>query len=162
VARLGGDEFGMILEHCPPQQTLRVAEKICAHIRDFRFVHEKHRFRIGSSIGAVQMRSSWPSVSAVLQAADTACYAAKEAGRDRVHVYADSDDAIVGQRRETQWVRQIESALENNRFVLCVQPIVAADPEARVEATPRMELLLRMRGEGDEFGLRWTGESNSS
>lgn len=151
VARLGGDEFGMILRHCPAQQTLRVAEKVCEHMRDFRFVHAEHRFRIGSSIGVVQMRASWPSVSAVLQAADTACYAAKEAGRDRIHVYADSDDAIVGQRRQTQWVRQIESALENDRFVLCVQPIVPADPTARSGSTPRMELLLRMRGEDQEL-----------
>ena len=151
VARLGGDEFGMILEHCPGKQTLRVAETICERLRDFRFVREEHRFRVGSSIGVVQVRGSWPSVSAVLQAADTACYAAKEAGRDRVHVYADSDDAIVGQRRETQWVRQIESALENNRFVLCVQPIVPADRAARSRSTPRMELLLRMRDEDDQL-----------
>lgn len=151
VARLGGDEFGMILEHCPPEQTLRIAEKVCERVRNFRFVHEDHRFRIGSSIGVVQLRESWSSVSAVLQAADTACYAAKEAGRDRVHIYADSDDAIVGQRRETRWVRQIETALDDNRFVLCVQPIMPADPARRAEATPRMELLLRMRGGDDEL-----------
>lgn len=151
VARLGGDEFGMILEHCPAEQTLRVAEKVCENLRDFQFVHEEHRFHIGSSIGVVQMRAGWPSVSAVLQAADTACYAAKEAGRDRVHVYADSDDAIVGQRRETHWVRKIEAALEKDRFVLCMQPIVPADPFARSRATRRMELLLRMRGDEEEL-----------
>jgi len=151
VARLGGDEFGMILEHCLADHTLRVARKVCEQIREFRFVHGEHSFRIGSSVGAVQVRASWPSVSSVLQAADTACYAAKEAGRDRVHVYADSDDAIVDQRRVTRWLRQIESALDTNRFVLCLQPIVPADRALRHTATPRVELLLRMRGDNGEL-----------
>ena len=151
VARLGGDEFGMILERCPARQTARVAEQVCQQIRDFRFVHEEHRFRVGSSIGLVQMHGGWASVSAVLQAADTACYAAKEAGRDRVHVYAEADEAIVNQRSETQWIRRIEEALENDRFVTHFQPIVSSKRADWAGSTPRMELLLRMVGEEDEL-----------
>ncbi|MEM1402577.1 MAG: EAL domain-containing protein [Pseudomonadota bacterium] len=149
VARLGGDEFGMILERCPARQTARVAEQVCQQIRDFRFVHEEHRFRVGSSIGLVQMHGGWADVSSVLQAADTACYAAKEAGRDRVHIYADADEAIVNQRSETQWIRRIEAALENDRFVTHFQPIVPSQRREWAGSQPRMELLLRMVGEDD-------------
>ncbi|MEM6486610.1 MAG: diguanylate cyclase, partial [Pseudomonadota bacterium] len=84
IARLGGDEFGLILERCPKDQSLRIAEKICQSVRNFRFVQGKQRFRIGASIGLVQVNNSWSDIATVLQAADTACYAAKAAGRDRI------------------------------------------------------------------------------
>ncbi len=86
LARLGGDEFGVILEHCSVEQAERVAQKICDQMEEFRFVHGGRRFRIGTSIGLVPLDPHWTSRDAAMQAADSACYAAKEAGRNRVHV----------------------------------------------------------------------------
>ncbi|MEM8490531.1 MAG: EAL domain-containing protein [Pseudomonadota bacterium] len=150
IARLGGDEFGIILERCPKDHSLRIAEKICQNVRDFRFVQGKQRFRIGASIGLVQVNNRWSDIATVLQAADTACYAAKAAGRDRIHLYEASDQAIVEQRSETQWVRRIEEALDADRFVLHFQPIVAAGSAAGSEVT-KIELLLRMLDGNNEL-----------
>jgi EAL domain-containing protein (putative c-di-GMP-specific phosphodiesterase class I) len=82
----------------------------------------------------------------VLQAADAACYAAKDQGRNRVHVYQE-DDAVVAQRHgEMQWVARVKRALTENRFLLVAQPIVPIQDAGTEPAAPRSyELLLRMR-----------------
>jgi diguanylate cyclase (GGDEF)-like protein len=91
LARLGGDEFGLLLERCTVQQALRVAEQVCERMEDFRFMHDERRFRVGASIGVVQIDGRWSNEAQVMQAADAACYAAKEAGRNRVHEWFDTD-----------------------------------------------------------------------
>jgi diguanylate cyclase (GGDEF)-like protein/PAS domain S-box-containing protein len=142
VARLGGDEFAIILERCPAAQAERLASKLCDAVRGYRFCHGDHQFRIGVSIGLVPLRGDWPSTSSVMQAADTACYAAKEAGRDRVHRYEEGDAAIRSQQSRTRWAMRIEQALEQNLFVLHGQRIHALDGDAPVE---RVELLIRLQ-----------------
>ncbi|MDL2339086.1 MAG: EAL domain-containing protein, partial [Pseudomonadota bacterium] len=141
LARLGGDEFAIILERCTAEQAQRVAQKICAQMDDYRFVHDDRRFRIGASIGLVPVDSRWTSISAILQAADTSCYAAKEAGRNRVHVWFDSDAAMRTRHGEMQWTTRIEQALDQDRFELHFQRL-----EALGDAPPGVhaEVLLRM------------------
>ena len=93
------------------------------------------------------------AVPALLQAADAACYAAKDQGRNRVHVYQE-DDAVVAQRHgEMQWVARVKRALNENRFLLEAQPIVSLREVGDAHAsTPRAyELLLRMRDEDGPF-----------
>lgn len=151
VARLGGDEFAIILERCPGDRALQIAEQVCERVRDFRFIHGEQRFRVGASIGLVQVSGAWTSVSAILQAADTSCYAAKDAGRDRVHVYESGDVAILNQRSETRWATLLEAALDEGRFVLFKQPIVPTGSGDGVCTQKRIELLLRMQQEDGEL-----------
>ena len=125
LARLGGDEFAVILEHCPADQAQCVAQQICDRMEEFRFVHEDRRFRIGTSIGLVPVDSRWASTAAAMQAADTSCYAAKEAGRNRVHVWFDTDQAMRTRHGEMQWATRLEQALDEDRFVLYAQRIEA-------------------------------------
>ena len=121
LARLGGDEFGVILEHCTAEQAQRVAQQICERMDEFRFVHDEHRFRIGTSIGLVPVDQRWSTTAAVIQAADSACYAAKEAGRNRVHTWFDTDQAMQARHDEMQWASRLEQAIDENRFVLYAQ-----------------------------------------
>jgi diguanylate cyclase len=123
LARLGGDEFAVILEHCTTDQAQRVAQQICDRMDDFRFVHDGRRFRIGTSIGLVPVDTRWANTAAVMQAADTSCYAAKEAGRNRVHAWFDTDQAMRARHGEMQWATRLEQAIDDNRFVLYAQKI---------------------------------------
>lgn len=142
LARLGGDEFAIILEHCTMEQATRVAQKICDRMEDFRFIHEDRRFRIGTSIGLVPVDKRWASTSAIQQAADTSCYAAKEAGRNRVHAWFDTDAAMRARSHEIQWTSRIESALDHEGFELFAQRIESLKaPSQGIHA----EVLLRMR-----------------
>ncbi|MDO9315764.1 MAG: PAS domain S-box protein [Burkholderiaceae bacterium] len=141
LARLGGDEFAIILERCNVEQAQRVAQKICAQMDDYRFFHDGRRFRVGASIGLVPVDNRWDSISAILQAADTSCYAAKEAGRNRVHVWFDSDLAMRARHGEMQWTTRIEQALDQDGFVLHAQRI---DPLGDAPCGLHAEVLLRM------------------
>jgi diguanylate cyclase (GGDEF)-like protein/PAS domain S-box-containing protein len=123
LARMGGDEFAVLLERCTPEQAQRVAQAICDRLEVYRFEHDGHRFRIGASIGLAPADARFPTAAAVLQAADSACFAAKEAGRNRVHLWIDSDAAIQARQGEAQWAARLERALDEGRFDLFAQRI---------------------------------------
>nr|WP_272211192.1 EAL domain-containing protein [Marinicella sp. W31]MDC2877079.1 EAL domain-containing protein [Marinicella sp. W31] len=141
LARLGGDEFAVLLEHCSPQDGLRIAQKICDRMSEFRFVHEDKKFRVGASIGLVPVNRTSVSVSTILQAADTSCYVAKETGRNRVHVWEESDETLKIRSGETRWATRIERALQDQSFILYAQSIV---PLKAARSVRHIELLLRM------------------
>jgi diguanylate cyclase (GGDEF)-like protein/PAS domain S-box-containing protein len=151
LARLGGDEFGVLLEDCSMHLAERVANALRRTIEDFRFVWEKQVFGIGVSIGVVPIQGPGQTVSSILSAADAACYAAKDHGRNRIHVYDDADVELARRHGEMRWVTRIQTALEESRFELARQPIVplsaSADPDSHYE------LLLRMRDENGDIVL---------
>ena len=145
LARLGGDEFGILMAHCTADQAQRAAQKICDRMDEFRFVHGERRFRIGASIGLVPVDRRWQTTAAIQQAADTSCYAAKEAGRNRVHVWFDTDVVVQERQFEMQWTTRIEQALDDDGFVLFAQRI---EPLKDRAAGLHAEVLLRMTQPG--------------
>jgi diguanylate cyclase len=88
VARLGGDEFAVLLHRCPPAQALAVAEKLRCAVEAYELAWEGRRLTVGASIGLVSVDTSFASHVDVLRAADSACYAAKRGGRNRVAQYS--------------------------------------------------------------------------
>jgi diguanylate cyclase (GGDEF)-like protein/PAS domain S-box-containing protein len=125
LARLGGDEFGVLLLSCPIEQAHYLADNLRTAVKDFRFVWDKHTFEIGVSIGLVEINADSKSMSELLIAADQACYIAKEQGRNRVHLYQESDLALARRQGEMLWVARLADAMERNHFRLFKQPIVS-------------------------------------
>ncbi len=144
LARLGGDEFGILLESCSLDEALRTAEALREAVRNFRFTWEDRVFRLGASVGVVPITADNEDVASILSAADSACAAAKEAGRNRVHSFAENDIELMRRRREMQWAARINSALEEGRFELYRMQIL---PLQKQEPGAHYELLLRMRDE---------------
>ena len=124
LARLGGDEFALLIERCTLHQAMRVAEVLRATIERYRFNWDANSYHLGVSIGVAPINAESASVSEVLSAADNACYAAKDRGRNRVHAYRPNDAELLERRGEMQWVARINRALETDRFCLSYQPIV--------------------------------------
>jgi diguanylate cyclase (GGDEF)-like protein/PAS domain S-box-containing protein len=146
LARLGGDEFGVLMERCSLEQATRVAEALRQALEGFQFAWEGKHFSIAASIGLVPIAEIGQSVSEVLRAADSACYAAKDAGRNCIHVYHEGDKALAKRHGEMQWVTRIPRALEENRFRLDFQPIAQiANPND--EPKDHYEVLLRLNDE---------------
>jgi diguanylate cyclase (GGDEF)-like protein/PAS domain S-box-containing protein len=145
LARLGGDEFGVLMEGCSIAQARRVADALRQAIENFRFLWEHQRFSIGVSIGLVPISSACENVTQVLRAADTACYAAKDEGRNRIHVYQEGNVHLARRHGEMRWVTRINRALEEGRFHLDSQPILALGANGNPGA--HYELLLRMDDE---------------
>jgi diguanylate cyclase (GGDEF)-like protein len=90
-ARLGGDEFGILLENCPLDQAIHLANVLLNEVGAFHFSWLDKSFSVGVSIGLVAINDSSGNSARVLSAADTACYAAKDKGRNRVQVYSPDD-----------------------------------------------------------------------
>jgi len=150
LARLGGDEFGILLHRCPLQRAGDLAGELCRGIREFRFSWKGRVFVVGASIGLVSIDGELESVADILRAADTACYAAKDRGRNRVQVYKPDDSDLARRQGEMQWVSRLHDALAADRFQLDCQPIQppGADPGGVVGG---VEILVSMR---DEHGER--------
>jgi diguanylate cyclase (GGDEF)-like protein len=151
VARLGGDEFAVLLRDCEPTQAEGIAEKMRKAIAKRPFTWEGQQFRVTASVGVAPLSSSsMKNAGDVLQAADSACFAAKERGRNRVKLYALDDSTLNLRQGEMHWVARIHSTLAENRFELQVQPIAPAagdDPDHL-----HFEALLRMNGrDGRQF-----------
>lgn len=145
LARLGGDEFAVLLEHCELEQARRIAEALRVAVHNFRFNWEGNTFSLGVSIGLVEITAASGSEADVLRAADAACYRAKYAGRNRIHVAAREDVTGPGAPVRTDWAARITRALEQSKFRLYVQPIL---PIARPESPALWEIFLRL--EDDE------------
>lgn len=140
--RIGGDEFALLVEGRDPAAAEALARRICERIAEFRFSHERQRLHLSASIGLVCIGQQWASSRALLQAADMACFAAKEAGRNRVQTYFSSDSAIENHQAHMRWAHRLEQALDQNRFVLYWQKIHALSGEE--EKGCFGEVLLRM------------------
>ncbi len=142
LARLGGDEFGVLLEHCPLERAVEIADKLREAVRDFRFIWEDKAFEIGVSIGILALTAESGNMAHALAAADAACYIAKDGGRNRLHVYQPDDEAIMQHHGEMQWVHRISTAFDSDSFELYAQP-VAHLAEGRVVS--HYEILVRMK-----------------
>ena len=142
---MGGDEFGIILEHCSKKDAIKIAQTLREAIQDYRFHWQDKSFTIGVSIGLYPITRSGENLSNVLSAADNACYAAKETGRNRVHVYQSDDDLLQKRTGEMQWLPRIQKAVIENRLCLFFQPILATDNDQTIEK--HGEILLRLRDE---------------
>ncbi|OYY95245.1 MAG: hypothetical protein B7Y41_01680 [Hydrogenophilales bacterium 28-61-23] len=143
LARLGGDEFAVLLENCPLDRARGIAEKLRQKVRDFEFFWQDKRFEVGVSIGVAPIDAAAGSIAEVTAAADMACYAAKERGRNRIHVHSPDDLDMERRRNELHAAGGIRSALEENRLVLFGQEIRSI----RGDGQGHYEVLLRLRGE---------------
>ena len=123
VARLGGDEFGILLEDCPPEKAWELATNLHKCINEFQFVWSEQSFHVGASIGLVPIDAPDTTLDELLAAADRACYVAKDAGRNQVQLYRSDDVAVASTRGEILWVNRIRRALDEDRLVICLQPI---------------------------------------
>jgi diguanylate cyclase (GGDEF)-like protein len=153
LARLGGDEFGLLFEHCSLEQAQLTAEKLRLELEEFLFVWENQSFRVSVSIGLVPVNAVSGNLDEILQTADSACYVAKKAGRNRVQIYsAEGDLAVARHHGELRWISRINDALAEDRFTLFVQRIVplASKPEGTAQKQ-YCELLLRLIDSGGQM-----------
>ncbi len=144
LARLGGDEFAVLLEHCEVDQAHRIAESLRTTVADFRFTWEGATFGLGVSIGLVEVTEATGTEADVMRAADAACYQAKRAGRNCVHVARLDDLSAAAERPD--WAGRITRGLEQSRFRISVQRILPLRPD--VSPPELWEMFLRLEEDG--------------
>lgn len=151
LARLGGDEFGILLNDCPIEKAKGIAETLRLVAKNFRFLWEGKIFEVGVSIGLAEITPASGSIANVMKSADSACYLAKENGRNRIHLYEVNDAALLQRRGEMQWIQDIQRAFKEDRLELYMQPILSLKKEN--EGEKHCELLLRLSDADDNIIL---------
>lgn len=141
VGRLGGDEFALFLANASQDEAKHVLQRVIRTLGQVSFQHGDGAPKVSCSIGVVEVTAEAPDVNWLMSAADSACYAAKEAGRNRVHCYNESRMALDERRREAERLANVSSAIAENRMLLYAQRIErVGDPEFL-----HYEVLVRMR-----------------
>ncbi len=140
LARIGGDEFAVIFFNCSLDVAVKQLEKVLLNLEYFRFIYNDKSFNVGISIGVVKTYTS-STLTELLKQADSACYAAKDAGRNRLHIYRHNDAFLTQRAGEMEWVTRIQQAIENDNFVLYYQTIESISAK---EQHLHYELLIRM------------------
>ena len=146
LARLGGDEFGVLLEDCRVDEALDKADRLRRAVQQSSFQWEGIPFSISASIGMVFLGEAGATLAEALQAADIACYMAKEKGRNRIQLYSSKDTELAVRSVEMAWVQRLRTAMEQERFCLYCQEIVPLRPVVK-GAGRHVEVLLRLRDE---------------
>jgi diguanylate cyclase (GGDEF)-like protein/PAS domain S-box-containing protein len=147
LARLGGDEFGVLLLGCLLEKAQDIAENLRAAVEAFRFNWDNNVFSVGVSIGIVELSADSISKEDVLSAADSACYAAKEGGRNRVVTYRPENRLALDSLSKTDWASRLTRALSEGRLMLYFQECLPLGTP--VGTSRHIELQLRLL---DELG----------
>lgn len=125
VARMGGDEFAIFLENCALEKARAIMDSILIEMRNFRFSWEGKVFTVTASIGLVEfIPAAELTLKTLFADADKACYTAKALGRNQTFAHLNSEEVYQSEQRHTDWSKVLERALENDRFILFVQPIM--------------------------------------
>jgi diguanylate cyclase (GGDEF)-like protein len=153
LARIGGDEFAALLENCSADYALQAALRMRDAVQAWSFEWNEHAFQVGVSAGVVAVTRLTPGISAILNEADSACFAAKEQGRSRVVAFHDAQASQYMRQTSRGWLKRINDAISGGAFTLLYQPVVALAAPRDPGARPRAEALLRMSETGGELIL---------
>jgi diguanylate cyclase (GGDEF)-like protein len=144
AARISGDRFAVLL---PTQLDAaeEFAESLRAGVEQLGSVHDESRLYVSISIGVALLDTAAGEVMHSLAAAETACKAAKDRGRNRVEVYQANDASLVRRFADINIVGQLRAAIDADRLWLAAQLIVPLAGAGSRQ--PHFELLLRMLDE---------------
>lgn len=149
IARLGGDEFAILARSESEEPGKRVIDRILLAIDALRFAWEGKTFPIAASAGVVFIEAGVTTGADLMKAAEAACYAAKEGGRNRVHVFRAGDAQLTRRDDIIKWVSRLNQAIENDRLQLRCQRIEPVVPNSGL--LPHYEILIAIEDENGEF-----------
>ncbi len=151
LARLGGDEFGLLFFNCGLDKALDVVNVLRKAVKEYRFVWGDTAYEIGVSIGVVEVTAQSGGITHIMSAADTACFVAKDLGRNRYHLFQPDDVELTLRRSEMLWLPRIQKALQDGDFELFyqrIQPVNMGQHKFQ-----HNEILVRMIDEQSHFLL---------
>ncbi|MDJ0880410.1 MAG: EAL domain-containing protein [Gammaproteobacteria bacterium] len=149
LSRLGGDEFGLFLPNVSPNEAINIAEKLLKAIQGFGFYWDKNIFRVGASIGIVNITSDINDYDYLYRAADSACYVAKSQGRNQIYLLPMDAEMLEKKSHESELLQYLGMVLEKGEFHLYAQEIKPISD--RVKEHKHAEVLIRMIDEQGEI-----------
>ncbi len=148
VSRIGGGEFSVLLPNCDVRQGYAVAEKLQAAMRELSVVSAQRTLDVTACIGLSIVNRDAEGIVGVMAAAEIACKAAKDQGKDRIEVFAQDNTTLVRRSEEIEWIGRVQEALRQDQFVLYCQPVV---PLLDAAGAPHFEILIRLRDDNGKI-----------
>jgi diguanylate cyclase (GGDEF)-like protein/PAS domain S-box-containing protein len=146
LARLGGDEFALLLSGCALHQAEEKAHEVLQSIQEYKFIWEQKSFNVEASIGVAEINQKCFDLSYVLSSVDSACYLAKESGRNCVRVFREGDVDINRRRGQERWLQRFDKALNEGRLVVTAQSIINIKSNKNSQENKNgFEILIRMK-----------------
>ncbi|MDR1969601.1 MAG: EAL domain-containing protein [Burkholderiaceae bacterium] len=150
LSRLGGDEFVLLFSNLDNDRKAdHAVERVISALAQ-PFIIDGHPLQISASIGVTLYPQDGADSDTLLRQADQAMYSAKQAGRNRYHLFDPERDRRARIRHEE--LARIREGLVNDEFVLYYQPKVNMRQGEVVGA----EALIRWQH--PELGLLLPGE----
>jgi diguanylate cyclase (GGDEF)-like protein len=144
AARISGDRFTVLLP-TEVDDAGRFAESLRVGAEMLSALHPGQDISISISIGVAPLENGrGGELAHSLAAAETACKAAKDRGRNRVATYQVADQSIIRRFSDIDVVTRVREALTHNRLHLVAQAVTPFHESAH--KPPHFELLLRMIG----------------
>lgn len=144
LARIGGDEFCLIYTGISLELATVQLQQLFSRISAFRFHWEQKIFTVAASIGVLELSGQNLTTVEVLKAADSACYFAKSAGRNRYHIVNAGAAELNHRQNELDLVSLIQQAIDLNQFELYYQAIVPLQGQG---GGAHYEMLLRLKND---------------
>ncbi len=145
LGRIGGDEFILLIRETALDNAKKIIRDLHQHIREFIFTFKERSFMVDASIGVIFYHNQNINSENLLSAANTACYQAKNEGRDKLISYHIDDPKIQLEQNHLSLVNEIYQALEKDYFQIFLQPIVPIKPINTV--FQHYETLIRLKNE---------------
>jgi diguanylate cyclase (GGDEF)-like protein len=120
LARLGGDEFAVVLAGPEAREQAGVVALTLLDILAPRFTVEEHEITISASVGVSVFPDNGATPVELLQQADSAMYAAKRMGKNRMVVFSDDLGASIRERVNLE--TQLRHAIAHSEIVVHYQP----------------------------------------
>lgn len=148
LCRVGGNEFGIVIYNCARDSGISVVRQLCDAIKANRFEWDGDVFSLTASVGVFFIDADVQEASVVMRGVASSCDAAKEAGRDRMHVFEPGDSTVEKRRDIMSFFSQIDNALKEDRFILNCQKIQPVFEDG--DDHPHYEILLTVLDENNE------------
>lgn len=143
AAKISGDRFALFLQDADLGTATHLAETLCRSVRQMNFTVGNRKLDVSVSFGLMSLQSGKRSLSHALAGAEAACKAAKDLGRDRVEVFAESEHSSIRRAEDVVLIDSMREALACNGFKMVAQPIISLSGDD-MQPRAKYELLLRM------------------
>lgn len=147
AARISGDRFALILP-ASLEDAAKFAESLRSGAEDVGTVIGDGKMQVSISVGVAAIEARTREFVHAFAAAETACKAANDRGRNRVEVYHEADESIVRRFTDIDLISKLRGAIAEDRFQLNAQLIA---PLGGNGGAPHFEILLRMIAENGDI-----------
>lgn len=148
ASRLSGDRFTIFVPNCGLERARELAERMRSVIATSRFMSNTQQIQLSMCWGVSPLPAHDTTLDHGLAAAEVACKAAKDRGRNRVEIYQDTDASIIRRRDDMLIVGRLRTCLDEGRIQIFGQPIARLVPG---DQTRRYEMLVRLIDEKDKL-----------